>query len=76
MSLGNTLKLFLPRQKVIEEIYKNFLSASKQKHTKLTDEQKDALKLLDDGEKPKNEIIKKLKDKELILKRLIKLKIQ
>ena len=72
MSLGNTLKLFLPRQKVIEEIYKNFLSASKQKHTKLTDEQKDALKLLADGEKPKNEIIKKLKDKELILKRLIK----
>ena len=37
MSLGNSLKLFLPRQEVIEEIYKNFLSASKQKHTKVID---------------------------------------
>ena len=74
MSLGNTLKLFLPNQRTIEEIHKNFLSASKQKYTKLTEEQKGILKLLSDDEKPKNEIIKKLKDKELILKKLIKKK--
>ena len=72
MSLGNTLKLFLPNQRAIEEIHKNFLSVSKQKYSKLTDEQKGILKLLSDDEKPKTEIIKKLKDKELILKKLIK----
>ena len=75
ISLGNTLKLFLPNQKVIEESHKIFLYASKKKHIKSTSEQNKILKLLYDMEKPKNEIIKKFKDQELLLKKLIKKKI-
>ena len=72
ISLGLTLKLFLPNQKIIEEGYKNVYELNKKNKKKIDIDQQVIVKMLPEGDKTKKEILVKIGNKLSVFNKLLK----
>ena len=75
ISLGLTLKLFLPNQKTIEEVTKNVYEITNKKTKKFDKDHQEIVKMLSEGDKTKKEILVKVDNKLSVFNKLLKEKI-